>query len=419
MFEKYFSIKESEVSKVDFIAFSFLLLNAISWYFMSLSVLDGIFSSFSNPIWEKVIVNVSFYSAIIISSFCGVLFASKIRRRYLLLIWVIFGIIASFLPLIVITKSTETLIFIFSWFGFSFGFGMPSCLSYFADGTVFENRGRSGGLIFFLANLSAFAFIIFDILVNNLTIFLMYMVVWRGLSLFIFKLPLKKVEGNKPCYTSFKRIFKSKSFLFYLVPWLMFSLVDSLEKVYLQSYIQISFGKNFFELNQLVESIIGAFSAIFVGMLGDFIGRKRMVIYGFISLGIAYSLIGLAPFLEVFWYFYSFIDGIAWGIFLIMFTLVIWGDLSPVESFREKYYVIGSVPLFASKLIGTIFSPYAQAFSAESAYAAFSLAAFFLFLAVIPLMYAPETLPEKKIRERELKKYIEKAKKIKEKYVKE
>jgi hypothetical protein len=32
------------------------------------------------------------------------------------------------------------------------------------------------------------------------------------------------------------------------------------------------------------------------------------------------------------------------------------------------------------------------------------------------LLYAPETLPEKKIRERELKQYIENAKKVKEKY---
>jgi F0F1-type ATP synthase membrane subunit b/b' len=46
----------------------------------------------------------------------------------------------------------------------------------------------------------------------------------------------------------------------------------------------------------------------------------------------------------------------------------------------------------------------------------FSLAAFFLFLAVVPLMYAPETLPEKKVRERELRDYLEKAKKTKEKY---
>jgi hypothetical protein len=31
-------------------------------------------------------------------------------------------------------------------------------------------------------------------------------------------------------------------------------------------------------------------------------------------------------------------------------------------------------------------------------------------------MYAPETLPEKTLKERELKSYIEKAKKIKEKF---
>jgi len=47
---------------------------------------------------------------------------------------------------------------------------------------------------------------------------------------------------------------------------------------------------------------------------------------------------------------------------------------------------------------------------------AFSLASFFLFLAVLPLMYAPETLSEKKIREMELRSYTERAKKIKEKY---
>jgi F0F1-type ATP synthase membrane subunit b/b' len=47
---------------------------------------------------------------------------------------------------------------------------------------------------------------------------------------------------------------------------------------------------------------------------------------------------------------------------------------------------------------------------------AFSLASFFLFLAVVPLMYAPETLSEKKIRDKELRDYLEKAKKTKEKY---
>jgi hypothetical protein len=43
------------------------------------------------------------------------------------------------------------------------------------------------------------------------------------------------------------------------------------------------------------------------------------------------------------------------------------------------------------------------------------LASSFLFLAILPLLYAPETLPEKKIKERELKEYLKKASKMKEK----
>jgi len=46
------------------------------------------------------------------------------------------------------------------------------------------------------------------------------------------------------------------------------------------------------------------------------------------------------------------------------------------------------------------------------------LASVFLFLAVLPLLYAPETLPEKKIRLRQLRKYMAAAKKVKEKYTK-
>ena len=51
-----------------------------------------------------------------------------------------------------------------------------------------------------------------------------------------------------------------------------------------------------------------------------------------------------------------------------------------------------------------------------SMYAAFPLPRFFYLLLLCPVIYGPESLPEKKIRERELRGYIEKAKKIKEKY---
>ena len=116
------------------------------------------------------------------------------------------------------------------------------------------------------------------------------------------------------------------------------------------------------------------------------------------------------------WYFYTLADSIAWGIFFVIFIFTIWGDLSFGAS-GDKYYAIGGLPFYISNFLRlTIGSYIAEAVSSQSI---FSFTAFFLFLAVIPLMFAPETLPEKKIKERELKKYIEKAKKIKEKYVKE
>ena len=89
--------------------------------------------------------------------------------------------------------------------------------------------------------------------------------------------------------------------------------------------------------------------------------------------------------------------------------MAIWGDLSYSAS-SDKYYAIGVIPFFASKFleltVGADISKYLGA-SSEL----FSFGAFFLFLAVLPLIYAPETLPEKSIKDRDLKSYIEKARK--------
>lgn len=75
------------------------------------------------------------------------------------------------------------------------------------------------------------------------------------------------------------------------------------------------------------------------------------------------------------------------------------------------YYAIGGIPYFLTPLIRVIIAPFVML----PAYFAFSLASFFLFVAVLPLLYAPETLPEKKIELRQLRKYVEKAKEVREK----
>jgi hypothetical protein len=114
----------------------------------------------------------------------------------------------------------------------------------------------------------------------------------------------------------------------------------------------------------------------------------------------------------MYWYFYTAVDGIAWGILMVTFLLTIWGDLSQFGG-REKYYVIGAAPFHLTRAMEPLLTSYATQIPAN---AAFSLASLFLFIAVLPLLYAPETLPEKKIELRRLKGYIEQAKKTREKH---
>ena len=94
--------------------------------------------------------------------------------------------------------------------------------------------------------------------------------------------------------------------------------------------------------------------------------------------------------------------------------MVIWGELAG-NRVKEKYYFIGVLAFPLSSYVEVVVTPYIGLIPAS---ASFSLASFFLFLAVLPLMYAPETLPEKKIQIRRLKGYIEQAKKFTEKYIK-
>jgi len=128
-------------------------------------------------------------------------------------------------------------------------------------------------------------------------------------------------------------------------------------------------------------------------------------------LGIGYALLGLFPTFILSWYLYVIVDGVAWGIFSLMFYLVIWTELAGNRT-KEKYYLIGLVPFLIASYIQILFTPYAEHIEIS---AAFSLASFFLFIAVLPLLYAPETLPEKKMELKRLRKYVEAAKKTKEK----
>jgi MFS family permease len=162
----------------------------------------------------------------------------------------------------------------------------------------------------------------------------------------------------------------------------------------------------------LIQTASLAIFAVLGGFLLDFIGRKRIAITGFILLGLAAAARGIDYTGTSSLYFSAIFEGTAWGLLLVLFILTLWGDLSDTLP-SHKYYVIGVIPFFVSMFIG--FTVGNQIEDNLPATSLFPFAAFFLFIAVLPLFYSPETLPDKIIKGRELKSYLEKAQKFAQK----
>jgi MFS family permease len=290
---------------------------------------------------------------------------------------------------------------------------MPSCLAYFSECTLVENRGRIGGITFLIANITA-PILSISVSTLDLTTVPVIFALLRGLGLIVFFLkPEKHQSQNGSKNVSFVSILGDRNFLLYFVVWFIFPLVDRFENALLVEFLDGLYPNILEFMGSVVEPLVAGFSILIAGLLCDWIGRKKIVLTGFVALGVAYAIIGFAPEFMLSWYVYFIVDGIAWGIFLLMFVLILWGDLAKSNN-SEKYYTLGSIPFFLSSIIPLILT---QSFIEQiEVFAAFSLASFFLFAAVMPLMFAPETLPEKKMELRRLRSFAEEARKAKEKY---
>ncbi|UCH69676.1 MAG: MFS transporter, partial [Candidatus Bathyarchaeota archaeon] len=361
---------------------------------------------------QDLVVRAAYFVSIIGSSLVGSTFSNRIRRINLLCLWILLGVVASLLSILLGNSTVAHGLFVSVLLGVSFGLGMPSCLAYFTDCTPIDNRGQTSGIVFLATNLSAPLFaVILNSMLNsfNLIACSLILAVWRGIGLLFFLLkPEEKSASKKGGDISFVSVFHDRSFVLYFVAWLMFCFVDRFERPILTHL----FG-DFSYL--MIGPIIGSFFALVAGVLSDRIGRKRVVLCGFATLGIAYAIIGIAPEAIFSWYFFITLESISTGILWVLFILILWGDLSRSGT-GEKYYAIGAIPYFLTFIVQQLSGP---SVATSQQYLPFFVASFFLFLGVFPLTYAPETLSEKKIELRRLRKYVEKAKIVKEKHIRE
>ncbi len=397
--------KESATSKKTLLACSIIIVNTFVWYSCGFAILKEILSA---HLEEILFWSLNFVGATL-SVLIGASITNKLERRMLIFFWLTLGIFSSVVPNVLTQRTAINILIIFLLFGISFGLGLPICMACFAECTTIENRARHGGTILFFTGLGTLLLssLKFDGMLSTLIL-----AAWRGSSLLF--LPLIRVNkgtDKKTRKISYISILNQRPFLLYLGPWIMFCLVN-----YLSAPIIINFfGEEFVRVSTLIEGGLVGIFAIVGGIFTDKVGRKPLTITGFILLGLGYAILGIRPESLLSWYFYTIVDGIAGGVILTIFIFTLWGDIA-FNCCSEKYYAIGGLPYLLSNFLRLIIGQYV--IQTVLVYTIFSLVSLFLFLAVIPLMFAPETLPERKIRERELRSYIEKAKRVREKFTK-
>ena len=381
----------------------FLLINSVTWFSLTWFAIRDLLagSSFSN----LLLISSSYFGALILSAVIGAtLLQKKMRTKTPLVLWVLLGAVACILSAVLAPeKNSINAIFVSLPLGALAGLGIPSCLGFFADTAKIKRRGIVGAVMFFV--IQALTVVIY-VPISTVTIDYQFLVlgIWRLLaatSILFFK-PREKMEIEH--IPSLLNIIRERTFLLYFVPWFLFTIVNFVEQPLLEQY----FGPELYGTYTLALILIFSVSAFLGGAICDFKGRKISGILGFILLGLGYAFLSLLPRTAVSQILYVLFDGVAWGILYVTFIFVIWGDISE-EKNREKYYLLGCMPFLFSNLIEVLVQPFVASIAIE---ASFSFASLFLFLAVLPLVVAPETLPEKVMKERELKTYLEKAQKI-------
>jgi MFS family permease len=386
-----------------FVAVTFVTSGILAWFFLLEVYFVDIFSSFTgNPFWV-FIGEATFFGFGAFSALIGSVISEKVNRRKLLWSSITLGVLttaslAVFQGIVFSLLSSVLL-------GISLGLGFPCSTALLADCTVVEERARVSGIIvlvtFIMVSLAA---TVASLLSFGLIGVILLCVVLRSTS--FLALALDPCEREKGKEGSWRSILAYKDFVFYLFPWIMFNMASGLVSFVwlgLQSPDYTTTFRIAVPLRYAGAAIFGLIS----GVVADRVGRKQPIIIGLVILGMSFALLGLATSpLSVL--VYLTISGIAWGGFMVIYIAVL-GDLAFSGS-KEKFYALGmGIPLIIYMSLSAIPTAVGIIVPANVLSPVLSI---ILFLSVIPVLYASETLPETKMRERRLREHVRKVGKL-------
>jgi MFS family permease len=339
-----------------------------------------------------------FYGFGALSAVAGGLLSSKIDRRKLLWSWIILGVVST----IFLGYAQGTGLFLVAsvFAGLSVGLGLPSSIAFFADNTIVEERARISGIII----IETFAMVIFVLVFQSILALgpvESFLLIAAMRSVSFLGLILDKSFKVKVKEKSYLTILSHRDFALYLSPWILFNFAAGLSSWWSPpptpeyDFVR-STGRALF---YLCVAVFGLLS----GIAADRFGRKQPILIGLVMLGVSFALLGynINP---LSFLIYELTLGIAWG-FLLVVYLAIPGDIA--GSFeKEKSYVLATIIPFIL-YIGLTAVP--QLTHIKVTINSLSpVLSIVLFLAIIPIVRAKETLLRKKIEARKMKEHLEK-----------
>jgi MFS family permease len=369
------------------------------YFVFSLYVIRYLSSSSDNRFLVQAAFNFVIVATLIVTSFI-IDKINNLQTIYIcLIVTAIFAASLYFVPIDILKLVGVFII------GSFFGIGQLAFLTYFWNLTMPEERGRVAGLNGFFSLLFYIIMYVTWVPTSDLQSSVAFVIVLSLAPLSTIFLKSKKAlltsKQNKIEYYPERR-----TILLYLIPWLLFSLINVTLASSTSFHISQQVSASSYFLLIALQLIAAVFGTIIGGTMSDFFGRRASLIFSLTFYGISSALAGFAN--NYVLYFVYLANGFSWGILLVMFTFVIWGDLSNERS-AVKMYTIGLAISYLSQGVGLL--PIEQTLQIPLVVSSLG-SCLLIFFANIPIFLAPELLSND-FRERlKLKLHMKEVKKI-------
>ena len=192
---------------------------------------------------------------------------------------------------------------------------------------------------------------------------------------------------------------KKKIVFLYLVPWLLFSIINVTLAKNNSTYIFEQTSASFYVFLVALQAIGVCFGAIIAGFVADLFGRRIALAITLSLYGTSAALGGIFANPQVFSVMY-FINGMSWGILFVMYIFVVWGDLANKDN-CSKMYSLGVLTYFLSLGLGAFIPQIFLPFGTSSL-----LICLIIFLSILPIFLSPELVRSDFIERIRLKRHI-------------